>query len=208
MSAKSVYCLVVRVNEALRDDEFVVVSVTPISRGVTGPLVATLLAVASLWASAATWSWAQQHSALLAVLFVAPCAAVLSGRLWRWRSHKILVTSQRIVQFGGVARRRLSSVELIDVRASHTDQRWFERLLHRGVVMVDTAAGAFVRERIRRPDALARVIDHQRQQLNRYAEVQLDRAAELSMALENGLLTSDEYDRQWRHLFGPQNPRA
>ena len=196
------------VRDALREGEFIVVAVTPISRGVTAPLVGTLLAVATLWATAATWSWPQQHAALLAVLFVAPCAAVLSGRLWRWRSHKIVVTSQRIIQFGGVARRRMSSVELIDVDVSHTDQRWFERLSRRGVVVVDTPAGAFVLERVRRPDALARVIDHQRQQLNRYAEAHLERAAELSDALEKGLLTNDEYDQRWRHLFGPDSPRS
>ena len=114
-----------------------------------------------------------------------------------------MVTNQRIIQMGGVARRRLSAIELIDVDVTHTDQRWFERLSRRGFVVVQTMGGAYVLERVRRPDSLARVIDHQRQQLNRVDEVRLDRAEELSNALAAGLLTTDEYDQRWRHLFGP-----
>ena len=101
----------------------------------------------------------------------------------------------------------MSSVELIDVDVSHTNQRWFERLTRRGYVVVETPSGAFVLERVRRPDALARVIDHQRQQVDRYAELRLDRADELSAALEAGLLTNEEYDQRWRRLFGPSGPR-
>ena len=207
MDRIAVYCGAVRVRDTLRDGEFVVVTVTPVWRGVSGPLATTLTAFALVWATASTWSWPKNHAALLSVLVVAPCAVVLGGRLWRWRSHKIVVTSQRIIQFGGVARRRMSSVELIDVDVSHTNQRWFERLTRRGYVVVETPSGAFVLERVRRPDALARVIDHQRQQVDRYAELRLDRADELSAALEAGLLTNEEYDQRWRRLFGPSGPR-
>ena len=179
------------------------VAVTPISRGVASPVAATLIAVAALWATTSTWAWPRAHAAIIAVIVVGPCAVVLGGRLWRWRSHKIMVTNQRIIQMGGVARRRLSAIELIDVDVTHTDQRWFERLSRRGFVVVQTMGGAYVLERVRRPDSLARVIDHQRQQLNRVDEVRLDRAEELSNALAAGLLTTDEYDQRWRHLFGP-----
>lgn len=194
--------------QQLREGEFVVVAITPISRGVVGPLAATVVTVGALWAAAATWQWAHHNVAWLSVVLVFPLATVLGGRLWRWRSRKILVTSQRIAFSSGVTRRHTSSLELIDVVATHVDQRWYERVARRGVVLVETPAGTFVTERVRRPDALCRIVDHQRQQLNRYAEVHLDRASELSDALEAGLLSNEEYDVRWRHLFGPDSPRA
>lgn len=182
-------------------------SVTPISRGLIGPSVTSLVVIAAIWASAATWTWADQNAAALSIVLVGPCGVVLGGRLWRWRSHKIVVTNQRIIQYGGVARRHSSGIDLIDVTVTRTDQRWFERLTRRGAVIVETPAGSFVLERVRRPDSLARVIDHQRVQLRRVDEIRLDRAQELSDALAAGLLSNDEYDRRWRHLFGPESPR-
>ena len=179
---------------------------TPVSRGVVGPLLMSVLVAAAVTVSAYTWSWAYRYAALLSALLVGPCAIVLGGRIWRWRSQKVVVTSQHIIQHAGVALRHRSSVELVDVSATHIEQRWFERLARRGHVTLETGAGSIVLDRVRRPDALWRVIDRQRQLLERRHE-QSDRADELTRALEDGLLTNEEYDRRWRHLFGPDGPR-
>lgn len=192
----------------LREGEFDVVTVTPISIGVVGPLIAVLVTIGALWAAAATWHWVNHNSSWLSAILVFPLAVLLAGRTWRWRSRKILVTSQRVLHESGVLRRHTSSVELIDIVATQVDQRWHERVSRRGVIQLETAAGTFVTDRLRRPDALCRVIEHQRQQLNRYAEAHLDRAGELSDALEAGLLSNEEYDERWRHLFGPDAPRS
>jgi uncharacterized membrane protein YdbT with pleckstrin-like domain len=193
--------------QKLREGEFVVVSITPISRGVALPFTITLVVIGSIWAAASTWQWPRHNAGWIAGITIVPCAVVLAGRVWRWRSRKILVTSQRVALSSGVARKRTSSLELIDVATTHVDQRWFERVMRRGVVIIDTPMGSFVTDRVRRPDALCRIIDHQRQQIDRYAAVHLDRAAELSEALEAGLLSDEEYDQRWRHLFGPDSPR-
>ncbi len=182
-------------------------SVTPVARGVLGPLIVTAAALTGLVLIANTWSWPRHHAVLLSLVVIIP-AAVLGGRLLRWQSHKIVVTSQRIIERGGVLRRRLVSFELIDIHATHLDQRLLERMARRGFVVLEMGGGTVVLERVRRPDALLRVIDHQRQQLDRRSEVQLARADELSEALEAGLLTNEEYDQRWRHLFGPGDPRS
>jgi hypothetical protein len=198
----------VRIQRQLRDGEFEVIVVTPISIGVLGPLLAVVLSIGALWAAAATWQWVDRNVAWISALVVFPPAVVLGGRVWRWRSRKIVVTSQRVIHLSGIARRRWTSIELIDIVTSQIDQRWHERLSRRGVIHIETPVGTFVTDRIRRPDAFSRIIDHQRQQLNRYAEAHLDHAGELSAALEAGLLSSEEYDERWRHLFGPDTPRA
>jgi uncharacterized membrane protein YdbT with pleckstrin-like domain len=197
----------VRVRRDLRDDEFVVVSITPVAQKVTGPAMVVVLIGGSLVAVANTWSWPRQHWVDLSAILIIPLI-VLAGRVAKWRSRRITVTSQRILEVGGVLQKHRGSLELVDIVATRVEQRLVERLSRRGHVVVELSAGAFVLERVRRPDALARVIDHQRSQLNRRASDQLDRADELSEALEAGLLTNEEYDQRWRHLFGPEGPRG
>jgi uncharacterized membrane protein YdbT with pleckstrin-like domain len=192
----------------LREGEYVVVSVNPIARGLTGPAIATLVAIAAVLAAASVWTWARDQAVWLSLVFIAPCAAVLGGRIWRWRSHKIVVTNQRVIVTSGVAHRHARSVDLIDVVSSSVDQRWHERLTRRGYVILDTPSGPFALERVRRPDALWRIIDHQRHQLDRRDQNRLERADELSQARDSGLLSDDEYDERWRHLFGPGDSRS
>jgi len=182
--------------------------VTPLARGVAVPAMATIAAVALVVAVANTWHWASAHSLIIAVVLVGPCALILGGRLWRWRSHQIIVTNQRILLVGGVATRRLRAIELIDVLSAGVDQRWLERLLRRGHVILETTSGVVSLERVRRPDALWRVIDHQRLQLDRRDQARLDHADELSRALDAGDISDEEYEVRWRHLFGPDGARG
>jgi hypothetical protein len=103
-----------------------------------------------------------QHKWLLALVFVGPFALITLTRAWRWRSHKIHVTNERIVQEGGVLRHYRSSIELTDVIASRVDQRVAERLTRRGLLVLETAAGPIVVGKVRHPGALCRLIDAER----------------------------------------------
>ena len=99
---------------------------------------------------------------LLLGLFVVPGVVVLTTRTWRWRSHKVHVTSKRIVVEGGVVQHFRSAIDLRDVLATRVEQRWGERLLRRGSVVIDTPAGAVRVGELRHPGALCRLIDAQR----------------------------------------------
>jgi hypothetical protein len=94
------------------------------------------------------------------------------------------------------------------VYSTTIEQRWWERVLRRGVVFVETQQGAVFLGRVRHPEALARVIDRQRTRRDDVAQQQLNEGDRLSEALSQGLLTDDEYDERWRHLFGPDGPRG
>jgi uncharacterized membrane protein YdbT with pleckstrin-like domain len=196
------------VTRDLREGEYVVVSVTPVAERVMVPLVATVAAIAAVLAAASTWQWAKDQALWLALFLVLPCAIVLGGRVWRWRSRKIVVTNQRVLVSSGVSQRRRRAVELMDVTSSTLDQRWYERLTRRGYVVLETLSGEFTLDRVRRPDALWRVIDHQHHQLDRRDRARLDRADELSRDRELGKLSDEEYDERWRHLFGPGGSRG
>jgi len=202
------YAVGVGTMKELRDGEYRVVAITPIARGVAVPLLITLVAIAIVVVASNTWHWVGVHSTIIAAVLVGPCALILGGRLWRWRSHKIIVTNQRVLVVGGVANRRQRAIELIDVVSVGVDQRWHERIARRGHVIVETTTGVVVLERVRRPDALWRVIDHQRQQIDRRDRARLDHADELSRALDAGDISGEEYEERWRHLFGPDSARG
>jgi len=83
-------------------------------------------------------------------------------RTWRWRSHKVHVTNERIVVEGGVLHHQRSTVDLRDVIALRVDQRVTERLARRGVVVLETNAGSVMIGKLRHPGALVRLIDAER----------------------------------------------
>ncbi|MFZ1062570.1 MAG: PH domain-containing protein, partial [Acidimicrobiales bacterium] len=86
-------------------------------------------------------------------------------RLWRWRSHKVHLTSQRIVVEGGVLQHTTSEVELHNLVKTRIDQHWRDRLARRGVVVVETPAGTLNLGMVRHPAALCRLIDNERRYL-------------------------------------------
>jgi uncharacterized membrane protein YdbT with pleckstrin-like domain len=99
---------------------------------------------------------------LLALIFAGPFAVIALTRTWRWRSHKVHITNERIVVEGGVLRHHRSTVDLRDVIALRVDQRVSERLTRRGVVVLETNGGSIVIGKLRHPGALARLIDAER----------------------------------------------
>ncbi len=105
---------------------------------------------------------ARTHHTLLAVLVVGPCLVVVATRVWRWRSHKVHVTSAQVIVEGGVVHHFSVAYDLRDVLATRTEQRLVERLTRRGVVVLEVATGPVHVGHVRHPNALCRVIDHER----------------------------------------------
>ncbi|HET9090542.1 MAG TPA: PH domain-containing protein [Acidimicrobiales bacterium] len=146
----------------VRDGEARVVSVTPVGRGLARPLLALVTAIVLVDYGAAHYSSVHAHRLLLGALLVGPSALLVITRVWQWRSHKIHVTSQRIVIEGGAVRHYLHSIEFMDVLATRVEQRVGERLSRRGELFVETLAGSMYVGRVRHPAALARLIDRER----------------------------------------------
>lgn len=151
----------------LEEGEALVISVTPVPRGLLAP--AALLVVLE---GVVVWlgmHWRLLHRyepiALLGVgLFP---ALVVATRSWRWRSHKIILTTQRIVTEGGVLSRYSTQINLGDVITTRAEQTFVERLRRRGVVMLETSSGATPLGPVRQPMALRRLVDRSRRDLVR-----------------------------------------
>lgn len=139
-----------------------IISVTPVSRGVARPLLLTLTTLAIVLEAASRFSFVHRAEGWLLLVFVVPLALVTLTRTWRWRSHKVHVTNDRVIVEGGVLRHHRVSIELADITATRVDQRMSERLTRRGYVYLDTAAGPIPVGLVRLPAALCRLIDAER----------------------------------------------
>jgi len=149
-------------HETWRENEVRVVTVTPVARGVTAPFVTAVVLAAGIAVGGHYWSWLHHQSRWAALVLVAPALLLLATRSWRWRSHKVHVTSERVVTEGGVARRYRQSVEWRDVLAVRVEQGVRDRLIHRGSIFLETAAGTIFVGRVRHPAALVRLIERER----------------------------------------------
>jgi len=146
----------------MREGEIRIISVTPISKGVIRPLLYTIAVAALIVAGAQHLHVVHRYEAILFLVVAGPFALVTLTRVWRWRSHKIRVTNQRVVVEGGVIHHRRSLIDLRDVVATHIDQRVSERLVRRGRLWLETNAGSFLVGTVRHPGALLRLIDAER----------------------------------------------
>jgi len=145
-----------------RHDEEHVISVTPVSRGVVAPAVATGASCVLVWLAVGHVHFFDEYRFILASVLVLPCAGVLATRVWRWRSHKVHLTSQRIVVEGGVLQHTRSEVELQNLVKTRINQRLRDRLARRGVIVLETSAGTLSLGMVRHPAALGRLIDNER----------------------------------------------
>ncbi|MGH9021392.1 MAG: PH domain-containing protein [Acidimicrobiales bacterium] len=145
-----------------REGERRVVSVTPVSRGVVAPALFALVGAAAVAVVAHYWTWLRHDAGWVGLVVVAPALLVVATRTWRWRSHKVHVSSERLVVEGGVARRHRAAVELVDVHALHVTQGVVDRLARRGEVTVETPSGPVVLGVVRHPAALVRLIERER----------------------------------------------
>jgi membrane protein YdbS with pleckstrin-like domain len=145
-----------------REGEVRIISVTPVSRGVIRPALLTVTTLALIVEGAARYSYVHRFEDVLMVILVVPLALVTLTRTWKWRSHKIHVTNERIIVEGGVLRHQRSAVEMRDVFATRVDQRVAERLTRRGSVYLETTGAAVPIGLVRHPAALCRLIDAER----------------------------------------------
>jgi membrane protein YdbS with pleckstrin-like domain len=145
-----------------REGEVRVISVTPVSRGVIRPFLITLTTLALIIEAAGRYTLIHRAEDWLVVICVLPLAAVTLTRTWRWRSHKLHVTNERLIIEGGVMRHQRTVIEMRDVIATRIDQRMSERLTRRGYVYVETMAGPVLLGQVRHPGALCRLIDSER----------------------------------------------
>ncbi len=146
----------------LRDGEVRIISVTPVSRGIGRPILAAIVVVASVIYGAQHVHFVHQHEWWFDLVAAGPFVLVALTRTWRWRSHKVHVTSERILLEGGVLHHQRSAIEFRDIAAIRIDQRVSERLMRRGVIFLETFAGTISIGKLRHPGALARLIDAER----------------------------------------------
>lgn len=84
-------------------------------------------------------------------------------RVARWFATDLVITDRRIVLRMGVLGRRLVNLRLQRIVDTHCDQRFVERLIGAGriVLEVEGEEGGLVVEDVRRPKTLQRVINRQ-----------------------------------------------
>ena len=85
-----------------REGEVRVISVTPVSRGVVRPFLLTVTTLALIVEGASRYGWVHRYEEWFIVVLVVPFLAVTLTRTWRWRSHKVHVTNERVIIEGGV----------------------------------------------------------------------------------------------------------
>ena len=156
---------------SLRYGEERVISVTPVARGLFFPVLVAVTTVILI--DYGSWHFGFIHSIRpwLFLLITGPAVLVVATRIWRWRSHKVRVTNQRIIIEGGVMHHYRSEVDLRDVLAIRVDQRLHERLTRRGVVWLETRMGTVGLGFLHHPSALCRIIDQER---STFSEERLD----------------------------------
>lgn len=139
-----------------------IISVTPVARGTVRPCLAGIVLLGLVIFGAKHVLFVHEHETLFSLILAGPFAVVALTRTWRWRSHKVHVTNERIVVEGGVLHHQRSTVDLRDVVALRVDQRVAERLTKRGVVVLETNGGSIMIGKLRHPGALVRLIDAER----------------------------------------------
>jgi uncharacterized membrane protein YdbT with pleckstrin-like domain len=146
----------------LREGEVSIISVTPVARGIVRPCLVGIVLLALVIIGGQHVHFIHEHEMVIGLVFAGPFALVALTRTWRWRSHKVHITNERIVIEGGVLRHHRSTVDLRDVVALRVDQRVSERLTRRGLVALETNAGSIIIGKLRHPGALVRLIDAER----------------------------------------------
>jgi len=119
--------------------------------------VAALVAVAVIWPTApVAVGWALVGVLLLGI-------AWLAGRVARWRSTQLVVTSSRVVQRSGVLGRRGVEVRLSRINEISYHQSILERLTGQGRLYLDVGGdrGVVAFNHVPHPSALAAVLHEQ-----------------------------------------------
>lgn len=148
----------------LEDNETLVISVTPIARGVLWPAITFIVLESLVVKLAWIFSFVHEREGVVLALVGALPGLLLVTRVWRSRSHKITLTNQRIFSTRGVLTRNETQMYLEEITATHSRQTLSERLRRRGVVVLESASGEISFEAVRHPAALRRTIDRARRE--------------------------------------------
>jgi membrane protein YdbS with pleckstrin-like domain len=154
--------------DLLHSDEELLAELRPHPVLVAGPLLVCAIAVAGAVAIAIHYPGAPRAVAwLLAAMVVLPALWAL-GRVLRWRSVRLLVTTSRILYRRGVLGRDVVQLRLQRVAEVQCSQTLFGRIIGCGRLVFEVAGGdgPLVIEDVRRPRSLQRVITAQLDRLD------------------------------------------
>jgi len=153
----------------LFEGEDVVVELRPHWIFLGWPLVTTTLAAALAVSIITTFpgegTWV---SYLLGFVVLAP-ALWLVGRVARWWSMEVVITTNRILERWGVLSRRSDEIRLEAVNQLSYHQTLFDRVMRVGNVYIEVPGrtGVVVYRCLRRPDVVQRIISEQTAELHR-----------------------------------------
>lgn len=150
----------------------------------------------------------------IAIALIVFCAAWTVQRYIGWVSTNFVVTNQRVIFRSGIVTKTGIEIPLDRVNTVHFSQRFIERLLGAGDLLIESA-GTDGQQRftdVRNPDQVQQLI-HQQGELREQTRMQGRTAApaqgtdvatqleKLEGMLERGTLTQDEFDAQKRRLL-------
>ena len=150
----------------------------------------------------------------LSLVVLAVAVVWLVSRYVRWATTNFVVTSDRLIFRTGVFHRIGTEIPLERVNTVHFSQRFAERLVGTGDLMIESGAvdGQQRFTDIKDPDRVQREIHRQMESNERRrftppdpVEAPIDVAGQLSVLegmLERGTLTRDEFDAQKARLLG------
>jgi membrane protein YdbS with pleckstrin-like domain len=150
----------------LDDEEDVLVDLHPHWAFCLGPALLTAVAVAAAIAVFVEFPRAPIAVAWVLAAVIAVPAAWLVGRLIRWHSVSLVVTTTRILYLQGVLRRDLVQLRLQRVTEVQVTQTFFERIVGSGKLVVEVEGDEpMVIDDVRRPRSLQRVVARQLDEL-------------------------------------------
>ncbi|HXQ59471.1 MAG TPA: PH domain-containing protein [Acidimicrobiales bacterium] len=147
----------------LTDGEDVVVDLRPHWAFLGWPLVATIAAVALAVAVEATVSNLPNGVLYVLLAAIGLTALWLAGRLLRWMTTSLVLTTNRIVERSGVFARRALEIRLDRINELSYHQSLTARLFRTGEVMVEMGGetGVVTFEHVPRPSAFQSLITEQ-----------------------------------------------
>jgi hypothetical protein len=128
---------------------------------VVRPLASVVLAVVALAVVPHYWHVSNHVRLIAGLVLLVPSGLLLATRTWRWRSHALHITNQRLIRESGAVGHHVDSYAWSSILDIAVDQTWRERMARRGHVYVVTTDHERVDlGEIRHPKAFVRVAWH------------------------------------------------
>lgn len=126
-------------DRSLHEDEDVLLQTRPSWTALAAPVAVAVLVLAACVTGLVGWSSAPAWFGWLLLVVVASAGAHVAGRVLRWRSTSLAVTTSRVVYRAGVLRRFGREIPVGSVQDVSFRQGLFERLAGAGSVTVESA---------------------------------------------------------------------